>query len=140
MLLTIPAATQKHPPRGVLRKRSSENMQQIYRRTPTPKRDLQSNFTEITLRHGCSSVNLMHISELLFLTITLDGCFWTCSISKWILLICCCSTDISINLKIPENRSFWSNKLMKKESTQSKFTFSKTTVKITGQCVKFVSN
>ena len=28
---------QKQPPRGVLKKRCSENMQQIYRRTPMPK-------------------------------------------------------------------------------------------------------
>ena len=30
---------QKQPPRGVLRKRCSENMKQIYRRTPMPKCD-----------------------------------------------------------------------------------------------------
>ena len=30
---------QKQPPRGVLRKRCSKNMQQIYRRTPMPKCD-----------------------------------------------------------------------------------------------------
>ena len=30
---------QKQPPRGVLKKRCSENMQQIYRRTPMPKYD-----------------------------------------------------------------------------------------------------
>ena len=30
---------QKQPPRGVPRKRCSENMQQIYRRTPMPKCD-----------------------------------------------------------------------------------------------------
>ena len=30
---------QKQPPRGVLRKRCSEKMQQIYRRTPIPKCD-----------------------------------------------------------------------------------------------------
>ena len=49
-------------------KRCSENMQQVYRRTPMPKCDfktgeypcrsvilikLNSNFVEITLRHGC---------------------------------------------------------------------------------------
>ena len=38
---------QKQPPGGVLKKRCSENMEQIYRRTP------------ITLRHGCSPVNLL---------------------------------------------------------------------------------
>ena len=79
---------------GVLRKRCSENKQQIYRRIPMPKFDfnkvaevflgkgvlricskftgdhqcrsvisikLLSNFIEITLRHGFSPVNLLHI-------------------------------------------------------------------------------
>ena len=36
-------------------------MQQIYRKTPIPKCDFNSNFVEITLRHGCSTVNLKHI-------------------------------------------------------------------------------
>ena len=31
---------QKQPPRGVQRKRCSEDMQQIYRRTPMPKCDI----------------------------------------------------------------------------------------------------
>ena len=50
---------QKCPSRGVLRKRCSENMQQIYRRTPMPKCDFNkvaSNFNEIILWHtmeGC---------------------------------------------------------------------------------------
>ena len=39
---------QKEPSRGVLKKRCSENMQQIYRRRPT-------------LRHMCFPVNLLHI-------------------------------------------------------------------------------
>ena len=46
----------KQPPRGVPRKRCSENMQQIYRRTPMPKCDFNkvaSNFIEIALPHGC---------------------------------------------------------------------------------------
>ena len=38
---------------GVSRKRCSENMQKIYRRTP--------NFIEMRLRHGCSPVNLLLI-------------------------------------------------------------------------------
>ena len=50
---------QKQSHRDVLKKRCSENMQQIYRRTSMPK--LQSNFIEIALRHGCSPVNLLHI-------------------------------------------------------------------------------
>ena len=55
---------QKQLSRRVLRKRCSENMQQIYRITPMPKCDFNkvaSNFIEITLSHGCSPVNLQHI-------------------------------------------------------------------------------
>ena len=37
---------QKQPSRGVLKKRCSENMQQIYRRTPTPK----CNFNKVALQ------------------------------------------------------------------------------------------
>ena len=37
---------QKQPPRGVFRKRCSENMQQIYKRTPRPK----SDFNKVTLQ------------------------------------------------------------------------------------------
>ena len=44
----IDSINQKQPSKGVLRKRCSENMQ-------------QSNFVEITLQHGCSLVNLLHI-------------------------------------------------------------------------------
>ena len=42
---------QKQPSRGVLRKKCSENMQQVY----------ISIKLQITLRHGCSPVNLLHI-------------------------------------------------------------------------------
>ena len=52
---------QKQPARGVPRKRCSENMQQIYRRTPTPKCDFNCNFIQITLRYGFSPANLLHI-------------------------------------------------------------------------------
>ena len=55
---------QRQPPRGVLRKRCSEYMQQIYRRTPMPKCvsiKLLCNFIEITLWYGWSPVNLLHI-------------------------------------------------------------------------------
>ena len=45
---------QKQPPRGVLKKRCSEDMQQIYRRSPMPK-------CEIALRHGCSPANLLNV-------------------------------------------------------------------------------
>ena len=39
---------------------------------------LQSNFIEITLRGGCSPVNLLHIFRILPRTV-LDGCFWRSS-------------------------------------------------------------
>ena len=42
---------QKKSPRGVLRKRCSENMQQIYKRAPMPKSDFNKS----------SPVNLLHI-------------------------------------------------------------------------------
>ena len=54
----------KQPLRGVLRKRCSENMQQIYRRTHPCRKDFNkaaSNFIETRLRHGCSPVNLLYI-------------------------------------------------------------------------------
>ena len=64
------------PPRGVPRKRCSENMQQIYRRTPMPiSIKLERNFNEITLQHGCCPVN-MQFSEHLFVRAPLVGCFW----------------------------------------------------------------
>ena len=31
---------------------------------------------EITLRHGCSAVNLLHIFRKLLIRTPLDGCFW----------------------------------------------------------------
>ena len=57
--------TQRFP-----RKRCSENMQQIYRRTPASKIDFNkvaSNFIETALRHGCSPVNLLHIFRTAFI-------------------------------------------------------------------------
>ena len=39
---------------------------------------LLSNFIEITLGHGCSPVNLLHIFRHYFLRTLLEGCFWNC--------------------------------------------------------------
>ena len=47
---------QKQPTRGFLRKSCSENMQQSAISIKLP-----SNYNEITLRHRCSPVNLLHI-------------------------------------------------------------------------------
>ena len=79
----INCIAQKQPPKGVPRKRCSENMQQIYRRIPIPKCDFNKvalqlcNFIEIALRHGCSPVNLLHVFRTPFLK----------NISQWLLLI-----------------------------------------------------
>ena len=54
---STPSYFEKQPFRGVLRKKCSEIMQQIYRRTPMPNCD----FNKVTLRHGCSPVHLLHI-------------------------------------------------------------------------------
>ena len=48
---------QKQPTRGVPRKRWSENVQEIDRKTPISKCD----FNKVALQHGCSPVNLLHI-------------------------------------------------------------------------------
>ena len=40
-----PLTIQKQPPRGVLKKKCSENMQQIYRRTQIPKCDFNIRYT-----------------------------------------------------------------------------------------------
>ena len=55
---------QKQPPKGVLEKRCSENMQQIYRRAHMPNCDF--NKVAIALRHGCSPVDLRHIFRTAF--------------------------------------------------------------------------
>ena len=47
---------------------------------------LLCNFIEITLRHGCFPVNLLHISEHLLLRTPPNGCFcclWYYSMLKW---------------------------------------------------------
>ena len=49
---------QKQPSRGVLKKRCSENMRYAA--------NLQENTYEITLWHGCSPVNLLHIFRTSF--------------------------------------------------------------------------
>ena len=60
--------------RGGLQKGCSENMQQIYRRTPMPKCDF--NKVAKQLRHECSPLNLLHIFRTPFLKST----------SGWLLL------------------------------------------------------
>ena len=69
---------QKQLYRGVLRKRCSENMQQIYKRTPVKKRAFNKvvfQLNEIALWHGCSPVILQYIFRTLFQRTPLKGCF-----------------------------------------------------------------
>ena len=47
-------------------------------------------FIEITLRHGCSPVNLLRISRTPFLRTPLGGCFWNCSTMKTEMKCLCC--------------------------------------------------
>ena len=56
---------QKQPPRGVPRKRCSENIQQIYRRTPMPKCDFNKVYN--------FAVNLLHIFRTTFPENTSEG-------------------------------------------------------------------
>ena len=66
---------QKQPSRGVLRKRCSENMQQIYRRTPMSKREFNK------LHFGMGVLLYIKLaacifSEHIFVRTHLYGCFW----------------------------------------------------------------
>ena len=74
LIPTFQLKLQKQPSRGVQRKRRSENMQQIYRRTPMAECNLN---IEIALSHGCSPANLLHICTTPFSKNT----------ASWLLLI-----------------------------------------------------
>ena len=66
---------QKQPSRGVLGKRCSENMQQIYRRTPMSNCELNKlHFSMCVLLHMRFSACIF--SEHIFLRIPPDVCFW----------------------------------------------------------------
>ena len=58
-MLYLPSYIQKQSPSGVFQERCSTNIWTVYRRTSMPKCDF--NFIEITLLHGYSSVNMLHI-------------------------------------------------------------------------------
>ena len=47
LLENLKISRQKQPPRGVPRKRCSENMQQIYRRKPMPKCDFNKDAKQL---------------------------------------------------------------------------------------------
>ena len=66
---------QKQPSRGVLRKRYSENMQQIYWRTPMLKCDFNKIVRQLHW-YECSPENLLPIFRTFFLRTPTEGCFW----------------------------------------------------------------
>ena len=61
LIANKPEKIQKQPSRGVLKKKCSENMRQIYPCQSVILIMLLCNFTETTLLYGCSLVNLLHI-------------------------------------------------------------------------------
>ena len=70
---------QKQPFTVVLKRRCSENIRQIYKRTHSCRSVISVkflHFIEITLRHGRSTVNLLHVRRVSFTKIT----------SGWLLL------------------------------------------------------
>ena len=85
--ITKNGSYRKQPFRGVLDKRCSENMQQIYGRTPTPKCDLFCNFIEIALRHGASPINLLHIFRTPFPKNTAGGLLLSYDVSGALSII-----------------------------------------------------
>ena len=79
--LTLPPLSplQRQPHIGVLKKRYSEVMQQIYRRTLMSNCDFNKVAKRLylnTLRHGCFPVNFLQmIFKYLFLRTPLEDCF-----------------------------------------------------------------
>ena len=69
---------QKQPPIGVLKKKCSENTQQIYRRTPMPKSDFNKVAKQIYWNNTLAwvfSCKVAMFSKHFFLRAPLDGCF-----------------------------------------------------------------
>ena len=66
---------QKQPSRGVLRKRFSENMQQIYRRTPMSKCEFNKLHFGMGVLPYIKFVPCI-FSQHIFLRTPLHGCFW----------------------------------------------------------------
>ena len=65
----------KQPSIGVIRKRCSEYIHQIYRRTPMPKCDFNKAAKQWVFEHGCLPVNLIYIFRTSFDKAPMEGCF-----------------------------------------------------------------
>ena len=80
------------------KKMCSENMLQIYWKTAMPKCDFNKchfNFIEITLRHGCSPVNLLHNFRTPFLKNTSGRL----PLTKWWVLLSCIISAVVQEIK-----------------------------------------
>ena len=106
-------------------KRSSGNMQQIYRGTSMPKCDVNKvalqlcNFIKITLQHGCSPVNFLHIFRTAFPKNTSGGLLlsipvgwatqlklWFSVNSYWLLTFCCRSEQSHTKIRERKEKKF----------------------------------
>ena len=67
---------QKQSSRGVSRKRCSENMQQLYRRTPMPKCDLNKVVLQLYWNHTSAWVFTYKFAAYFQNTYTSEGNFW----------------------------------------------------------------
>ena len=84
---------QKQPPRGVPRKRCAEKCSKFtgeHQCRSAISIKLQNNFIEITLRHGCSPVNLLHIFRTPFLKNTSGWLLVNYLLSRRRLIESCC--------------------------------------------------
>ena len=79
---------EKQPPKGVLKKRCSENMQQIYRRKTKPKCDFNKVGKQLCWNHTSAYVFsctfAAYFQNNFFLRTALDGCFWNTSLRELI--------------------------------------------------------
>ena len=75
--------TGEHHPHGIFAAGGAtvptqeKKKKKIYGRTPMPKCDFNKVALQLTLRYGCTPVNLVHIFRTPFPTNTLEGCFWS---------------------------------------------------------------
>ena len=117
---TLKFCASKRPSIGVLRKRCSENMQQIYRRTPK----LFFNFIDNTLRHGCSPLKLLHIFRTTFYKNAYGG----------LLLFCASKHSLILEFKTKFQLSvIFLPSVIFNEKCQSLCTLSQESVKINGR-------
>ena len=79
---------QKQPSTGVLRKRCSENMQQIYRRTPMPKYDFNKVAKQLKLNLVTCCFAILYCNSIYFIALQLHilGTPFLTKTPGWLLL------------------------------------------------------